>query len=192
MSYKLKWKNEGVIASFTGEFDFRSNLDAAHDIYSDNKVCDIKYVIWDLRELTGVDITDADLARLAALDKIGSKILGEIKFAIIAENPAVIECCKTYMDCLRILGTDWKLLMTHHGKEATLWATILGSEVEGQGCESKKRRSPLTLCSQCKKVRDGNGDWIHIGSYLERCTGKPTSHGYCDQCFLAVIRNEEE
>jgi DNA-binding response OmpR family regulator len=47
----------------------------------------------------------------------------------------------------------------------------------------------LSICSECKKIRDdnggeqGNGDWITIEKYLSKATGSAMSHGLCPDCY---------
>jgi len=47
----------------------------------------------------------------------------------------------------------------------------------------------LSICSECKKIRDdnggeqGNGDWVEIEEYLGKTTGSAMSHGLCPECY---------
>ncbi|NOQ47302.1 MAG: response regulator [Desulfobulbaceae bacterium] len=47
----------------------------------------------------------------------------------------------------------------------------------------------LSICSECKKIRDdegrerGTGEWISIEQYISRATGNRLSHGLCPGCY---------
>jgi DNA-binding response OmpR family regulator len=47
----------------------------------------------------------------------------------------------------------------------------------------------LSICSECKKIRDdagcekGTGEWMSIEQYLGKTTGSVLSHGLCPECY---------
>ncbi len=47
----------------------------------------------------------------------------------------------------------------------------------------------LSICSECKKIRDdtghaqGTGNWVTMEQYLSRTTGSSMSHGLCPDCY---------
>jgi GAF domain-containing protein len=41
----------------------------------------------------------------------------------------------------------------------------------------------LPICSYCRKVRDGDGDWQFLDQYLSRHSKLGFSHGICDHCM---------
>lgn len=40
----------------------------------------------------------------------------------------------------------------------------------------------LPICSYCKKIRDDNGHWHHLESYISRKSEVSFSHGICKEC----------
>jgi PAS domain S-box-containing protein len=42
--------------------------------------------------------------------------------------------------------------------------------------------SLLPVCAVCKKIRDENGHWHHMVSYISSRTDTQFSHGYCPEC----------
>lgn len=44
-------------------------------------------------------------------------------------------------------------------------------------------RSILPICSYCNKIRNSDGDWERMESYLLRQTGTCLSHGVCPGCY---------
>ena len=41
----------------------------------------------------------------------------------------------------------------------------------------------LPICSSCKKIRDDQGYWNQLESYLDRHTDVRFSHGFCPDCI---------
>lgn len=46
----------------------------------------------------------------------------------------------------------------------------------------KTLKGLLPICSSCKKIRDGHGDWNHIESYVEKRTDAQFTHSICPSC----------
>jgi hypothetical protein len=40
----------------------------------------------------------------------------------------------------------------------------------------------LPICSHCKKIRDDNGYWNHLESYIQNHSAAQFSHGICQDC----------
>jgi DNA-binding NtrC family response regulator len=41
----------------------------------------------------------------------------------------------------------------------------------------------LPICSLCKKIRDGEGQWIQMERYIRDHSEAQFSHGFCPDCF---------
>lgn len=42
------------------------------------------------------------------------------------------------------------------------------------------------ICSYCKKIREPNGTWTSIESYIQKTSGAKASHGICPSCMRKV------
>ena len=64
-----------------------------------------------------------------------------------------------------------------------------------RGLEKREMQQKITfyenifpVCAGCKKIRDddgrepGNGEWLHMETYIMRKTGIQASHGLCPEC----------
>ncbi len=113
------------------------------------------------------------------------------------ESGAVDYICKPILEP-RVLQSKMKIfcqlhkqkkLIEKHVKELNSKNTLL----EKQLAEIKTLRSILPICSVCKKVRDDQGYWNQLESYLYHHSGIDFSHGYCPECgkkALAEIREK--
>jgi len=49
----------------------------------------------------------------------------------------------------------------------------------------------LPICSRCKKIRDDQGYWNRIESYIEKHSDVKFSHGMCNDCAQKMCGHEE-
>lgn len=52
-------------------------------------------------------------------------------------------------------------------------------------------RGLLPICSSCKKIRDSNGSWICIESYIHENSEAHFSHGMCPDCSEKFYGNDD-
>lgn len=50
-------------------------------------------------------------------------------------------------------------------------------------------RGLLAMCSWCKGIRDGGGEWRTLEAYLEHHLQTVFSHGVCDECMRVQYPN---
>jgi DNA-binding response OmpR family regulator len=46
----------------------------------------------------------------------------------------------------------------------------------------------LPICSYCKRIRDHNGEWHDLHTYMQQHTHTQFSHGYCKECMDKHVR----
>jgi len=56
-------------------------------------------------------------------------------------------------------------------------------ELEQALRESKALRGLLPICGQCKKIRDDQGRWQAVESYIKAHSEADFSHGICPECL---------
>ena len=57
--------------------------------------------------------------------------------------------------------------------------------------EMKILRGLLPICSGCKKIRDDNGFWKQVESYIEAHSELTFSHGICPDCAKALYGDSD-
>ncbi|MEM6455099.1 MAG: two-component regulator propeller domain-containing protein [Acidobacteriota bacterium] len=50
----------------------------------------------------------------------------------------------------------------------------------------------IPICAKCKKIRDDEGYWEGVESYLQRHAGATLSHGLCPSCYEEYMRELDE
>ncbi len=62
--------------------------------------------------------------------------------------------------------------------------------IHTQSCQINQLKDLLPICSKCKKVRNDDGYWQQIDSYIEQHTDTEFSHGLCDDCMKELYGKE--
>ena len=63
-------------------------------------------------------------------------------------------------------------------------------ELKNALADVKKLSGLLPICAHCKKIRDDQGYWSQIESYLEKHSEIKFSHGICQECVDKFYRND--
>lgn len=69
-------------------------------------------------------------------------------------------------------------------KQAEAECEKLIDELQAALAEVKTLSGMLPICSSCKKVRDDQGYWNQIETYVSKHTTASFSHGYCHECLV--------
>jgi len=62
----------------------------------------------------------------------------------------------------------------------------VNAELELALSEVKELSGLLPMCAWCKKVRDGEGYWDKLESYLSKHTNTEVTHGICPECAAGL------
>lgn len=65
-------------------------------------------------------------------------------------------------------------------------------ELEQALKEIKTLKGLLRICAWCKKIKDEDGRWIKLETYLQQHTDVELSHGICPECFEKVKKEIEK
>jgi hypothetical protein len=87
-------------------------------------------------------------------------------------------------------GELWKALINRSLVIFAIWAVailsvqrkIIYEEKEKALLEIKVLRGFLPICASCKKIRDDQGRWNRIESYISDRSEAKFSHGICPEC----------
>ena len=63
----------------------------------------------------------------------------------------------------------------------------IGIRILGREAHASKLESLMTVCMECKRVRD-KGDWVELESFVARTYKVRPSHGYCHECYERVLQ----
>jgi DNA-binding NtrC family response regulator len=81
-----------------------------------------------------------------------------------------------------------ELLLREQEKDALI------SQLQAALRDNETLRGLLSICARCKKIRDDEGEWQSVESYIIRHSQARFTHGFCPVCFeqeVKAIREEQ-
>jgi PAS domain S-box-containing protein len=88
-------------------------------------------------------------------------------------------------------GVVWVLDDIGRRKEYERERERLVTELEAALTEVKTLSGMLPICSHCKKIRDDNGYWNQLETYITKHSEILFSHGLCEECSEKLYGGEE-
>ncbi|MBC8278198.1 MAG: GAF domain-containing protein [FCB group bacterium] len=70
--------------------------------------------------------------------------------------------------------------------ESHIELVIRNRELEKNLSEIKTLRGIIPICSNCKKIRDDDGFWEDVDTYIHEHTEADMSHGICPDCIVEL------
>jgi len=67
-------------------------------------------------------------------------------------------------------------------KQAELEKEGLITELQDLFTQVKTLRGLLPMCAWCKRIRDEQGDWVALESYIQQNSNADVTHGICPEC----------
>jgi len=99
MVYAIHWEDGGIRTVWTGRVTSGQILEFQRAVQSDARFDDICYSLHDFRGCTEVAYSRDDMFEAAAIDRAGSlSNPREIRIAVVAGDPKVVEMIKSYLD----------------------------------------------------------------------------------------------
>jgi len=95
------------------------------------------------------------------------------------EVDEVITVCLVLVICQAIL-LQRRLMALRRGKELI---ARKNRELEGAMAEITQLKGILPICASCKKIRDDDGFWHQVETYLSSHSEAQFSHGLCPTCM---------
>jgi hypothetical protein len=90
-------------------------------------------------------------------------------------------------------GELWKVLTNRALALFAIWVTALLALkiIHETQKEIEELRKIVPICSSCKKIRDDEGYWNQIESYIHEHSEAQLSHGICPDCFKKLYPDYE-
>jgi hypothetical protein len=83
--------------------------------------------------------------------------------------------------------TDRLHMLTKDLRDSKSALLRLNAELQRALAEVKELRGLLPICAWCKDIRDVDGDWQRIESYISRNSGATFTHGLCPKCLAGQM-----
>lgn len=98
MSYAISWEANGAVKRFFGNVTGDDMIQAVVEIEAGGRFDDMRYVINDLLDATGFSCSSQDVDEIAAVDMAAARTNKDIRIAVVATQPGIIELARQYAD----------------------------------------------------------------------------------------------
>ena len=98
MPYRNEWEPRGVLKRFTGHITADEILQSVVEIEADPRFDELRYVINDMLDVTGVDAHMSHADEIAAIDGAAARSNANIRVAIVATRADVLALSRRYAE----------------------------------------------------------------------------------------------
>lgn len=126
MASEIIWEPKGVIQRFSGHCNNDDLGASLSGIFGHGRFDDIKYVIYDFLDIGCCRCDLNTVENTAAISSAASATNPNVKVAIVATQPWVVEWAPTFID---ISGTRYPTRLFSTLEEARAWAVVPGANV---------------------------------------------------------------
>lgn len=124
MSYHLKWEDEGVVNTITDIHSMLEDNEAVIEIFKDPRREIIKYIIWDLTQISGTTMKNVQAEFHARIVETHVSDLGSIKVVFVTDDGEMRDLCIKYIHNALANGSKWKFNVTEKVAEAREWIKL--------------------------------------------------------------------
>ena len=126
MPYEIKWEPEGVQMILSGSVSVKDISRTNEDVFfsKSDRANEIRYVIWDGLEITGMtDVSEQYVLELAANDGMlaSSTITQPLKFARVSDDEKIIQLIDLYIEIHSEFASNWTVKRFTDKQEALSW-----------------------------------------------------------------------
>lgn len=124
MPYAISWHPPYAIFRFYGDIDVEDFLESNTEVYGDRRFDDLRYQVFDFREVSSVDIEDTgnllDKIRLVAeMDKVAARSNPNIVVVTVATDSTIAALSSFYES--EMMDSPWQSRFFATMEEAMTW-----------------------------------------------------------------------
>lgn len=121
MPYQIQWEDHGAVVTFTGIHSVQEDNQAESDLFSDERISEVRYILWDLSNAEGTTMKNIDSRLQAKFDNIRSEIWKTLKVAFIVRDEHMKEICVNYIHSILTEGSTWQFNLAETIDDARRW-----------------------------------------------------------------------
>jgi len=119
MPFSTTWEESGVLWTFRGNVTGDEILKASREIYADPRFQHLTYQIVDLTGVESFDVTEDDMARIAASDRAAARSTPHVQVAVAAADETIKDLSAFYDAAM--VGSPWNQRIFDSMSEAREW-----------------------------------------------------------------------
>ncbi|MFH1059902.1 MAG: hypothetical protein V1797_14655 [Pseudomonadota bacterium] len=140
--------------------------------------------------LTYPEITPAELATVPTAGPMGQVIksvlllgLGLHYLLIPMDTMKMLSKQEVAFQTRRMLAENYQRELEREVDAQTKVLSLANQELQKALDDVRTLRGLLPICSRCKKIRDENGQWQNMETYISSRTPASITHGLCQDCL---------
>jgi hypothetical protein len=119
MNFSIEWIDNNPIVTLKDHVDFEVLNSANNSIIGDSRFDDMKYQIFDHREISQFNLNSKELAMIGLLDKNSAIWNKNVKVALVITKIDIIEKVKSYIN--EMTNTKWSVSIFESFEMAQQW-----------------------------------------------------------------------
>lgn len=121
MPYQTSWNGKEVYCKFSGTVSGNELIECNLELYGNIYFDDIRWQIFDLLDVTKLNVTTDEVMIVAACDRVASMINPHVKCALVSKDETAAVLSKTYQQ--KIFNSPWEGKSFQGVNEARAWAS---------------------------------------------------------------------
>lgn len=121
MSHHNKWEESGLYRKFTNIINGDEILNSNLSIHGDARFNDITYVINDFTQISGFEINNSDITKIATFDNVASLSNNHLKIAVVATLDSLLSWINLYCD--KMHGAPYECKIFTNTDDAYVWVS---------------------------------------------------------------------
>lgn len=119
MINNICWEGNNVRVAFEGNVFFEDIFQVDGKIIGDSRFDLTKYIVYDLRKVTILNLTKNELAAISTLDISASRWNAKLKLAILGKDKLIIELAENYI--IKMNNNNWEVKIFENLDKALVW-----------------------------------------------------------------------
>lgn len=130
MSYKLDWKDKGLVCEFNREFSNENLLESNAEIINDPRLLSLEYAIYDFSDVKEYPVETSIFQQIGQAAAESYKQNSIIKLAIVSNTTVMKGIMNVYKTYFQLANNNetWEMKMFRTRKEAEKW--VLNSQLK--------------------------------------------------------------
>lgn len=140
MTYRLEWNEKEVYCKFFGQLTGEELLECNNKIYGDRRFDGIRYQIFDMLDITGVQVQNWDVMRIAACDTAAAMSNPNVRCALVAKEEQLHQLSMVYQE--GIDESPWEARSFYDLESARAWLVESRFGLTMEDVDARQKQTP--------------------------------------------------
>jgi len=124
MPKKVDWNSDSALITYSGQITLQDLRDVGREIYGDQRLDDIDYILVDLKAADLSQLTFDHTKIAASVDSVSSRYKPVLKLALIINGEGQRRACESYIEYSKSFQSTWSFAIFTNFEEAKKWCEL--------------------------------------------------------------------